>query len=705
MNRRQETFLIVGLLLLAAVLRGWDLTHLPPGFNTDELANIRMTETIRQGHIAIHYQVGDGVGRAGLYPLGNAVAVSLVGDGLLGYRMFSLWAGLVGLALVYALARRLFGPPVALVALGLGAVNLQAILLARTAAPETLVPWYVALVLLALARAFNLYREVRFRMPDTLTFALLGVLFGLSGYLHYSALVLGPLGALFFAHLLLTDQPLARRVWRAMAFAIVMATVVAVPYLISTVREPSTSEPYTVWLERPQSVGDVIDGALRAIGGVVWHGDATVTRNLPETPLLGPLLAILLIIGVIEGLRRWREPRYVLLLLALAAGLLTDTWVRREPSFGANLVALPAVLIFPGVGAAVLSRSLRGRGWSNAWQTVSLLLVVALVANTAITAYRLFRSWRDHPEVAAAYDAHLGAVAAYLDRTPDGIPVSVCTHPLRGANEVGLTARQRLSLMMHREGDEIRHSDCETGLIFVNAGTPMRFIYGSERGPEVMRPELKAWLDEATPIRAPGLPEGTVLRVDVEGRIMDAGGYAWGQLAETYFVEQATPALTRAPLAVKLEQNLTFAGYDLFPRERPPGGTPIVLVTYWRVDGELPPDVGIFTHLVDYWDDPATGQKVPLVEPWAESNSLDVMADTLRNRDFFAQVLYIYMRDDLDPGEYALVIGAYQGNVFNRLGVLDPVTGARRGDRLSLGAITLKLPGEAEGAASEDSSP
>lgn len=705
MNRRQETFLIVGLLLLAAALRVWDLTRLPPGFNTDELANIRMTETIRQGHIAIHYQVGDGVGRAGLYPLGNAVAVTLVGDGVLGYRMFSVWVGLIFLALVYALARRLFGTPVALVALGLGAVNLQAVLLARTAAPETLVPLYVTLALLMLARAFNLYREVRFRIPDTLTFALLGVLFGLSGYLQYSALALGPLGALFFVHLLLTDQPLARRVWRAMAFSIVLATVVAVPYLISTFREPGTSEPHTLWLARPHSAGDVIDGALRAIGGVVWHGDAAITRNLPQTPLLGPLLAVLLIIGVAEGLRRWREPRYALLLLALAAGLLTDTWVRREPSFAANLVALPAVLIFPGIGAAVLSRSLRGRGWPNAWQTVSLLLVVALAANTAITTYRLFYSWRGQPEVAAAYNAHLGAAAAYLDRTPDGLPVSLCTHPLRGANEVGLTARQVLGLMMHREGYEIRHSDCETGLAFANAGAPMRFIYGDERGPEIMRPELKAWLDEATPIRAPGLPEGAVLRVDVEERIMNAGGYAWGQLAETYFVDENEPAPTRAPLAIKLEQNLTFAGYDQFPRERPPGGTPIVLVTYWRVDGPLPPDVGIFAHLVDYWDDPATGQKVPLVEPWAESNSLDVMADTLHSRDFFAQVLYIYMRDDLRPGDYALVIGAYRGNVFNRLGVLDPATGARRGDRLSLGTITLKLPDETDGAESEDSSP
>lgn len=689
MNRRLEYSLIVGLLLLAAVLRVWDLTRLPPGFNTDELAHIRITETIRQGHIAIHYQVGDDVGRAGLYALGNAILVSLVGDGLLGYRMLSWAAGMVLLALIYALARRLFGLPVALIALGLSAVNLQAILLARTVTPETLVPSYITLTLLVLARAFNLRREVRFRLPLTLPFALLGVLFGLSGYLHYAALPLGPIGAVFFGHLLLTRQPLSRRVWNAMLFVVVLATVVALPYLISTARETAISEPYVLWTERPRSLSDAIDGVLGAFGGLVWKGDPRITHNLPDVPLLGPLMALLMIVGVVEGLRRWREPRYALLLLVLAAGLVTDAWVRTEPSFAANLAAWPAAFILAGVGAAVLARMLRGRGWAHAWQPVGILLVGALAVNILVTRHRLFDTWREHPEMTSAYHAHLGYIAAYLDRSADGLPVSLCTHPLRGKNEVDLTARQMLNLMMHRDNLPIRHSDCETGLVFINAGAPMRFIYGSPRGPEVMRPELKAWLDQARPLPADHLPDGTVLWVDVEERIMDAGGYAWGQLAETYFVGRDEPAPVRAPLAIKLERNLTFAGYDLFPRQRPPGGTPIVLVTYWRVDGEVPADAGIFAHLVDYWENPETNQMVPLLEPWAEANSLDVMASGLQNRDFFAQVLYIYMRDDLRPGNYALVIGAYQGNVFNRLGVLDPATGARRGDRLSLGTIEL----------------
>src|SRR5690606_38393827 len=105
-----------------------------------------------------------------------------------------------------------------------------------------------------------------------------------------------------------------------------------------------------------------------AVSGVIWRGDFRVTENLPPTPLLGPVMALLLALGAIESLRRWRQPRYALLLLVLGAGLLTDLWVGVEATFTANLVALPAVYILPGLGVIVLWRALRVRQAEAAWQ-------------------------------------------------------------------------------------------------------------------------------------------------------------------------------------------------------------------------------------------------------------------------------------------------------------------------------------------------
>ncbi|MBN1200934.1 MAG: glycosyltransferase family 39 protein [Anaerolineae bacterium] len=696
MNRRLELLLVTILLLMAAVLRTWDLTSLPPGFSNDELAYIRITETVRDGDIKVYYHVGDGQGRAVTYALGNATARSLVGDGLLGYRVASVWVGLLTLAALYALARRLFGSQVALIALGVMSVNLRAILLARTAAAETFVPFYTLLVLYGLAEAFNLRREVRFRAVLTLPFALLAVLLGASGYLHYSTLVLGPLAALFFIHLLITHQPLSRRVWSAAFFVIALATVVAVPFFISTLREPDASEASTLWDQRPSGVGDAIDSALQAVGGVIWKGDALATHNLPDAPLIGPVMSLLLIIGLIEAIRCWRQPGYTLILLALAAGLATDAWVGTGPNFDANLVALPAVMILPGIGLMALWDRLRvQRGMQRAWHTIAVILVLLLAANLVAVRVRLFDSWREDEAVADLYHANLGNLAAYLDRTPDGLPVSMCVARLRAPGDVGLSSPQILSAMMHREDMSIRHSDCRSGLVFINAGAPMRFIFANPDDRASMPPELADWLADAEPIQVDRLPDGTVLRLDVEQRIRDAGG-TWKELSQTFFAPDQDDPGGPADLPVALEQNLTFAGYDpaALQDEREAGGDPIVLVTYWRVDGQLPPRLGIFTHVLAFWENPETGAHVPNPEPWAEANTIDVIPAELEPRDLFAQVSYIWLGETLKPGEYALMVGAYADGVYNHLGVLDRETGDYRGDRLLLGTIQVTAPSE-----------
>lgn len=692
MKRRTELILITLFLLLGAGLRAWDLTRLPLGFNNEELAHIRLTEAVRQGDISVYYQVGDGHGRAGMYAILNAPVRERLGDGLLGYRMLSFWGSLLTLALLAVWVRRLFGPFAALMALGLMSVNLRAILLARTATSEALVPLYTLLILWELVVAFNLRPQIRFRAPVTTPFVLLAVLFGLSGYLHYTALVLGPLGAGFFVHLLITRQPLSRRVWNAAIFVVVLATVVAMPYLISTLRDTAISEPDILWVERPRSVADVFDGFLQTIGGVIWQGDPRVTANLPELPLFGPVISVLLIMGLVEALRHWREPRYGLLLLTLAAGLLTDVWVGREPTFSAQLVALPALYCLPGIGTLVLWRALRGRGVSNAWQPVALLLVIMLAANGLLVRHRLFETWRSRPQVAAAYHSDVGRVAAYLDRSPEGLPVSLCAAGLREPNEIGLSTRQMLGLMRHREALNVRHSDCRSGLVFIDAGAPMRFIFVNPADRALMPPELADWLKTATVMPVDELPNGALLRLDVEERIRDSGGY-WGALAPTYFNADDVMNVRPARLPVTLEQNLTFAGYDpAVLRERTTGGDPLVLVTYWRTDGVLPANLGVFAHVLGYWEDEQTDERVTIPEPWAEANALDVVPAELRSRDFFVQVSYIWLSDSMKPGEYALMVGAYDGSVYNHLGVLDRETGKRWGDRLFLGDLHLLAP-------------
>ncbi len=691
MERRIELLLVTLILLLAAGLRIWDLTRLPPGFSADELAYIRMSTAVRDGEVAVYYQTGDGQTRASFYAVLNTLSTALVGDGLMGYRILSLGLGLLTLAVLYRLGRRLFGPSVALIALALMAINLRAVLLARSATAASFVPLYLLLTLLCLVIAFHLRREIRFRAPATLPFVLLALLFGGSGYAHYTALVLGPLGAIFCLHLILTGQPISRRVWNIGLFVMVLATVIALPYLISTLRDHMRSEPYLLWTARPHNLSDGLHGLLNAISGFIYRGDSAVVHNVSRRPLLDAGSAILFLLGIGASIRRWRDPRYALLLMVLAAGLLTDAWVGRDTSFDASIIALPAVFLLIGVGTESLVRLLKWRGVRHAWRVATVAVVGLIGLNLLLTEDRLFDHWRHDPNVARAYNANMGYLAAYLDRTPDGLPLSMCSVGLREQDDAGMTPREVLGAMMHREGIRIRHSDCRGGLVFIDAGGPMRFAFTNQDDLAQMPPELADWLKDGQPIRVDGLPDGSVMRLDVRDRIENAGGYDWGTLAPTYFEPETNGKTGRVDLPITLVNNLTFAGYDprVLSGERKAGGEPIVLVTYWRVDGVLPSHLGIFAHVVPSWENLETGERLPDTgaAPWAQANSIDVIPGELQNRDFFAQVSYIWLSDSLRTDVYELMVGAYDDSISNRLVVLD--NGQPHGDRLWLGPVSI----------------
>ena len=504
--------------------------------------------------------------------------------------------------------------------------------------------------------------------------------------------MLGPIAALFFIHLIYTRQPISRRVWSTAVFVLVLASVIGMPYLISTFRDASLSEPHILGNQRPHSLVDGIEGVLSAVGGIFWQGDSRATHNLPDLPLIGPVMALLALIGLIEAGKRWREPRYALILLALIAGLLTDAWVGTDSTYSANLVALPAIFILIGIGTMVIWFALHARGVQSATRLIVLLMVAMLVANVVLVRIRLFDDWKHHNQVQDAYYANLGYLAAYLDRTPDDAPVSVCSARLNEPGTIGLTPRQMLKLMQHRDDLEVRHSDCWRGLVLIDAGAPMRFAFADVTDREMMPPELADWLLDAEPISVDGLPEGSVLTMDVEQRIRDAGGQ-WKALAPTFYMPDENGDLAPAKLPVQLEQNLTFAGYDpqVLASAPLPGSEPIVLVTYWRVDGPLPQRMGIFAHLLGYTQsDPRTLQ----IEPWAERNGIDVVPAELQERDFFIQVSHIWLSENLNPGDYALTVGAYVDTVAvidTHLDALDPALDFQpHGDRLFLGNIAVQ---------------
>lgn len=102
--------IVIGLLLLAFALRVWAIDALPPGLTHDEVSQLDTAAQVRAGDWRLLYPGGfaqDGA-EPGYYPL-LAASQAIWGENSLGRRLPSIFAGMIGLACIYALAARLFG--------------------------------------------------------------------------------------------------------------------------------------------------------------------------------------------------------------------------------------------------------------------------------------------------------------------------------------------------------------------------------------------------------------------------------------------------------------------------------------------------------------------------------------------------------------------------------------------------------------------
>jgi 4-amino-4-deoxy-L-arabinose transferase-like glycosyltransferase len=684
---RTELALILLVLVSAAALRITTLTRVPPGFSQDEIRNIQVVETVRRGTVASFYNVGDPAGGyEGLYAVFQAVTTTLIGDGLLCYRIFSMWCGLLSVALMYALARRLFGSFVGLTAALALTVTLWPVLLARSAIRETLLLPLTLALLLALVQALHLRRTIEPDPPVTTPYAWVGVLMVAMVYTHWTGLMALPLLVVFIAYLVATRQPISRRVLNFSAFSIIVALILGIPYIVFTLRSLSLSGFRTFWANRPENIGAVINTTFKAVSSLFLVGDPLPEHNLTSSALIGPLGAILLIIGLVVAVRCRRSPNMFLMLLTLVIGLLPDAWTRGEPNFAHSVLALPALMALIGLGAdAVVQRIAQAKYQFVPLRDRRVFLATALIAivSLLLVSQTIFQDWAKRPDVDMAFRGRLGRLAAYLDRTNDQLTTSICTLNLGNAYEASGTNNVSspsdpalLDLMMHRQDPNVRFSDCMTGFVLTQGGATQRIAYADMQAVRAMPPEIKDWLTRGELIEIDGLSPGVVVKINVEKELADMGGRF--TLASAAWEPETSGTSKLAALPVRMGGYLTFEGYALPSGANYKPGELMTLVTYWRADGPQAPDLRIFVHVLPN----------PTAVPAAQNDTLSVNASLLRDRDVFIQILHVPLPPEISPGDYMISIGAYQNTSGVRLPVYDD--NRERGDRLFLDTITVK---------------
>lgn len=434
--------LILLILLTAFALRIVGLVgESPPGVAHDEVANWLIDRSILdEGNHAVYFSRAYGH-EAGFHYL-QAAAIALIGDHLLALRLTAVFGGLLGVAVTFALSKRLFGLRVALLAAGLLAVLFWPVFYSRLGLRAIWLPVPAGLSAVFWWQAWQNDRVAR-RQGDTVTlagnitlspfhrvtlsFMLAGLFAGLSLYTYLAARALPIFYLLFIGYLLLVQRPALKSKWRGVVWFTAVYLITAFPlyYYLQTnpgveFRVAEVSQPLTDLLAgdvRPVLTNGVkLAGMFGVVGTPLWR------EGVPGVPVFEPVMALLFYGGVLLSLWRWRDGRYAFILLWLLVGLIPSLVTINAPSHIRTINALVVSTIFPAIfihNFLKLSTVIPKLSTELGKLTLTLVLFTFFLLYGGRTINLMLNVWPRGGDVPFVWQAAFAEAGRVLDQTGD----------------------------------------------------------------------------------------------------------------------------------------------------------------------------------------------------------------------------------------------------------------------------------------------
>lgn len=411
---RLELLLLVVITAIGLGARTWHLEALPPGFYSDEAAYALDAQRVQAGVRDVYFESNNGREPLFIYTL--AAVFSVWGPSPEVARATAAVFGSLAVIALWAAARALFGPQRAVIAAGLLAGSLWAIVLSRIALRVTVLPVVECLFIAGAVYAWRL-RPDSARAPSSasrlssLLEATAGALLGLLAYTYLAARLI-PIALALTAVVAL--------VWRRLTWADVrwglriaaVAGLVAGPMLVYAALRPE------VYFGRATqvavgSVQTVIDNLLAIAGMFTWRGDANWRHNLAGRPVFDPLTAVAFVIG--GGLAIWQVIRrqdgawllvVMMWVMLLVPSLLSD----RAPHFLRAIGAAPLSMCFPALALTAAGERLAAWGPRGARAgAVLAVVVVGVHGGAGVSAY--FGPYAAEPGVVYAFETAVTELA------------------------------------------------------------------------------------------------------------------------------------------------------------------------------------------------------------------------------------------------------------------------------------------------------
>jgi len=414
---------IVTILSVGAILRLWDLAHLPPAHYRDVAITALDALSAAAGHPRLHYVYDEG-----LFANLMGLVFLVLGAGDAAVRLPGALAGLATCYGVARLGRALGAPRAGLYGAALLAVSLWHVILSRSGFRAVLLPLVLVFSMALLVEGLRGGRT--WRMAGA------GALFGLMAHTYPASRAAVLIVPLYLSAELGLDSTAWRRATRGLLLFALTASVVAGPMLVHYLRHPrdfnNPDRIVSVFSPRLEAgaAGAYLKQNVAATAGM-FHlcGDTNGRHNLPGAPLLDPLTGALFIAGLLIALGMpggrfaglAARPRGTAgLLLAWVPVMLLPNLLSVEgvPHALRSAGVLPAVMLLAGFGAQAAVEFLGARAGRRV--TVAVVILAGLLMAGA-TARRYFVVWGRDPAIAAAHDAAYRAAARLLLAAPPGV--------------------------------------------------------------------------------------------------------------------------------------------------------------------------------------------------------------------------------------------------------------------------------------------
>ncbi len=354
-ERKLEAASVALWLGLAAALRLWQLDSVPYPFSGDEANMAIEARRVLKGELRNPFATG-WLSHPAMWFFWQSHFVAWFGPDILGARLLSALVGTGGVAVLYLLARQMFGLAVGQLATALLVVYPFYLHFSRQALNNITDAALAPLVF------FLLYRGLQRR--ENVTLALAGAALGLMQYGYLGSRVVPVVALAYVLLVLLREGRAATRLLGGLAVFAASALVVAMPIIFWYVVHPEDVSARLAiigifqsgWIDREaartgKTIGELLfEQVERSFLAFNYYFDTGGHYRAP-----GPLLAfwpsVLFALGGTYAAMRLREERYVLLLLWIVLALVFGAVLTISPPFAPRLVVtIPAVCMLVALG-------------------------------------------------------------------------------------------------------------------------------------------------------------------------------------------------------------------------------------------------------------------------------------------------------------------------------------------------------------------